>query len=61
MRRKDEQTVIRCATQVIGRLEKQNRALSKALKALLDGCVALDREQAILPQQMQAARRALDH
>lgn len=33
--------------------------LKEALEDLLAGCVALDREQNILPQQMQKARRAL--
>ena len=33
--------------------------LERALGDLLDGCVALDDEQAILPQQMRAAREAL--
>lgn len=34
--------------------------LLAALKALLEGCEQLDPEQAILPQQMQAARATLD-
>ena len=33
--------------------------LRAALRDLLDGCVALDREQSILPQQMRVAREAL--
>lgn len=33
--------------------------LREALQALYDGCVRLDREQAILPMQMKNARKAL--
>jgi hypothetical protein len=34
-------------------------AVVEAARNLLKGCESLDREQAILPQQMQAVRRAL--
>ena len=41
-------------------LEDENARLREALQKLYDGCVALDNEQAILPQQMRIAREALD-
>lgn len=41
-------------------LRADNERLRMALKELLEGCCALDDEEAILPRQMQAARRALE-
>lgn len=43
----------------IGAEAARVKALEDALRSLLDGCIALDGEEAILPMQMSKARAAL--